>query len=265
MRLSLILHIAIFFAYFSKACIFAYFFPYKMAFLTTILIFFCFLLPLSIRFRYLDHLVANRRCLDPCGTRYVVGFKQFCTIVLLHIWCLRGPHVKNAAWNCHALQHIHAAASLVCELLHDLSVGSHDRLTLDAWYSSCWYKQNDSVTAECIRHLSCILLVVLFALTGCFDRKPGLIEAFCHEQPSSLMQLLHLHVSGFTVWYNVIIICYICVVCTFRITYIVFLCFRAGPVTVKQQGDLLLWCCGVQTLVKFCKYLSTVYTKITNW
>ena len=42
-------------------------------FLTAILILFVFLLPPSIRFRYLDHLVANRiapsMCLDPCETR----------------------------------------------------------------------------------------------------------------------------------------------------------------------------------------------------
>jgi len=36
----------------------------------------------------IDHLIANRMapciCPDPCGTRWVVGFKQFCT-VFLHI------------------------------------------------------------------------------------------------------------------------------------------------------------------------------------
>ena len=51
--------IAAYFAYFSKVRI-SNIFPHKMAFSTAILIFFVFLLPLSIRFRYLDHLVANR-------------------------------------------------------------------------------------------------------------------------------------------------------------------------------------------------------------
>ena len=63
--------IAAFFAYFSKVCI-SHVFPHKLAFLTAILTF-VFLLPISIRFCYLDHLVAKRMvpsmCLDPCETR----------------------------------------------------------------------------------------------------------------------------------------------------------------------------------------------------
>jgi len=54
-------------------------FPHKWAFSTAILILFVFLLPISIRprFRYLDHLVANRMAPsvgpDPCGTRLLHG------------------------------------------------------------------------------------------------------------------------------------------------------------------------------------------------
>jgi len=55
------------------------YFPLKLAFLTVILVLFVFLLPISIRFRYLDHLVANRMapsvCPDPCGTG-VQSFKK---------------------------------------------------------------------------------------------------------------------------------------------------------------------------------------------
>jgi len=55
------------FRIFQRNAHIAYFFP------TAILILFVFLLPPSIRFRYLDHLVANRiapsMCLDPCETR----------------------------------------------------------------------------------------------------------------------------------------------------------------------------------------------------
>ena len=62
-----------FFAYFSKVRISHIFFPHKLAFSTAVLILFLFLLPISIRFRYLDHLVANRMalsmCPDPCGMR----------------------------------------------------------------------------------------------------------------------------------------------------------------------------------------------------
>ena len=56
-----------------------------MAFLTAILIFFVFLLPISIRFHYLDHLVAIRMassmCPDPCGTIWVCWFQA----ILCHI------------------------------------------------------------------------------------------------------------------------------------------------------------------------------------
>jgi len=47
--------IAAFFAYFSKVRI-----SHKVAFSTALLTLFVFLLPISIRLRYLDHLVANR-------------------------------------------------------------------------------------------------------------------------------------------------------------------------------------------------------------
>ena len=60
-----------YFAYFSKVRI-SHIFPHKLAFSAAILILFVFLLPISIRFCYLNHLVANRMapsmCPDPCGT-----------------------------------------------------------------------------------------------------------------------------------------------------------------------------------------------------
>ena len=61
------------FRVFSAKCAYRMFFPHKMAFSTAILILFVFLLPISFRFHYLDHLVANRMapsvCLNPHGTR----------------------------------------------------------------------------------------------------------------------------------------------------------------------------------------------------
>ena len=69
--------IAPYFAYcgiFQQSVLITYFPPHKVAFLTTILIFFVFLLPISIRFHYLSHLFANRMapsmCPNPCGTRW---------------------------------------------------------------------------------------------------------------------------------------------------------------------------------------------------
>ena len=74
--------IATYFAYcriFQQSAHIAYFFLHKLAFSTSILILFVFLLPISIRFCYLDHLVANRmapsRWMDPCGMRWGSWFQ----------------------------------------------------------------------------------------------------------------------------------------------------------------------------------------------
>jgi len=70
-------HISAFFAYFSKEHV-AYFFHIKLAFSTAILIFSVFPLNISIRFRYLDRLIANTMtpsmCPDHCGTRWGCSF-----------------------------------------------------------------------------------------------------------------------------------------------------------------------------------------------
>jgi len=87
------------FPHISAKCTYRKFFPHKLAFSTAILILFVFLLPISIRFRYLDHVVANRTapsmCPDPHGTRWG-SFKQFCTIFPPHIWCLCSPQNWHA-------------------------------------------------------------------------------------------------------------------------------------------------------------------------
>ena len=67
-----ILRILPHFSHISATCPYLLFSPHKLAFSTTILISFAFLLSISIiRFRYLDHMVANRMapsmCLDPCA------------------------------------------------------------------------------------------------------------------------------------------------------------------------------------------------------
>jgi len=78
-------HILPYFSHISAKSAYRIFFPHKLAFSTTILILFVFILPISIRFRYLSHLLANRMapsmCLDPCGTRWGSWFQA----VLYHI------------------------------------------------------------------------------------------------------------------------------------------------------------------------------------
>jgi len=56
---------------------------------------FVFLLPISIMFRYLNHLVANKMAPSMCPVEQdgVVGFKQFCTIFPPQIWHLCGLHI----------------------------------------------------------------------------------------------------------------------------------------------------------------------------
>jgi len=69
----------------SVKCAYCIFFSTEIGISTAVLIFFVFLLPISIRFRYLEHLAANRMalsmCLDPCGTRWSSWFQA----ILYHI------------------------------------------------------------------------------------------------------------------------------------------------------------------------------------
>ena len=80
-----LLHISLISCIFQQSAHISYFFPHKLALSTAILLLFVFLLPISIRFRYLDHLVANRMapsmCPDPCGTRWGSWFQA----ILCHI------------------------------------------------------------------------------------------------------------------------------------------------------------------------------------
>ena len=75
-----------YFSHISAKCAYRIFFPHELAFSTAVLIFLVFLLPISIRFRHLDHLIANRMapsmCLDPCGTRWGSWFQE----ILYHIF-----------------------------------------------------------------------------------------------------------------------------------------------------------------------------------
>ena len=54
-------------------CAYRIFFPHKLALSTALLTLIVFLLPIFIRFRYLNRMVANRKapsmCPEPCGTR----------------------------------------------------------------------------------------------------------------------------------------------------------------------------------------------------
>ena len=75
---------AAFFTDFSKVRT-SHIFLHRLAFSTAILILSVFILPISIRFRYRDHLVANRMapsmCPDPCGMRWGSWFQA----ILYHI------------------------------------------------------------------------------------------------------------------------------------------------------------------------------------
>jgi len=75
--------IAAYFAYchifriFQQSEHISHIFPHKLAFSTATVILLVFLLPISITFRNLDHLVANRMapsmCPDPCGVWNEMG------------------------------------------------------------------------------------------------------------------------------------------------------------------------------------------------
>ena len=73
------------FAHISAKYAYRIFFPRELSFSMAILVLFGFLLPISIRFRYLDDLVANRMapsmCPDPSGTRWSSWFHA----ILCHI------------------------------------------------------------------------------------------------------------------------------------------------------------------------------------
>jgi len=72
------------FLHISAKCAYR-FFPHKQVFLTANFNIAVFLLPISIRFRYLDHLVASRMapsvCPDPWGTRWGSWFQA----ILYHV------------------------------------------------------------------------------------------------------------------------------------------------------------------------------------
>jgi len=88
------------FSHMSTKCAYRIFFLHKLAFLTALLVLFVFLLelPISIRFRYLDHLLANRMApaRTPVERDGVVGSSNsvpYFRIFPPHIWCLCGPHI----------------------------------------------------------------------------------------------------------------------------------------------------------------------------
>jgi len=114
MRLPHISLIAAFFAYFSKVRI-SHNFPHKMAFSTAILILFVFLLAISIRFRYLDHLVANRMALSMCPD-------------------LRG--MRQGSWFQAVLYH---TATYFCRIfgVHAVRIFSKSRIKLTCLSSQC--------------------------------------------------------------------------------------------------------------------------------
>jgi len=87
------------FCTFQQSAHIAYFFPTEIGILTAILIFFVFLLPIFIRFRYLEHLAANRMalsmCLDPCGTRWSSWFQAILYHISAYIRRIFGVYVVH--------------------------------------------------------------------------------------------------------------------------------------------------------------------------
>ena len=90
--------------HFSAKCAYCIFFPHKLAFTTAFLILFVFLLPISIRFRYLDHLVANRMapsvCPDPCGTRWVSWFHAIMHHISAYFGRIFGVYAVRIFFKC---------------------------------------------------------------------------------------------------------------------------------------------------------------------
>jgi len=74
-----IFHLLPHFSHISAKCAYRIF-PQKLALSMAVLILCVFLLPISVRFHYLDHLIANRMapsmCPDPCGTRWGSWFQE---------------------------------------------------------------------------------------------------------------------------------------------------------------------------------------------
>jgi len=87
------------FRIFQQSAHIAYFFPHKLAFSTAVLILFLFLLPISIRFRYLDHLVANRMalsmCPDPCGMRWGSWYQAILHHITAYLCRIFGVYAVN--------------------------------------------------------------------------------------------------------------------------------------------------------------------------
>jgi len=84
------------FSHISAKCSYRIFLPHKLAFLTAILILFVFLLLISIRFRYPDHLVAKKMapsmCPDPRGTRWSSWFRAILYHVSVYLVFMRSAN-----------------------------------------------------------------------------------------------------------------------------------------------------------------------------
>jgi len=115
------------------------FFPHKLAFLTAILILFVFLLPISITFCYLHHLVANRMA-PTLWNEMGSSFKQFCTIFPLHIWCLCVLHIfkmphKTDMPSCWVTRWICVTSTRRCFIRYIISSSSLAWLFCLSWQS----------------------------------------------------------------------------------------------------------------------------------
>ena len=93
-----IFHILSVFRIFHQSAHIAYFPPHKLALSTAILIFTMFLLPISITFHYLDHLVANRMAPSMCPATYGRRPGSLFQAILYHISAQGCGTTQTSQW-----------------------------------------------------------------------------------------------------------------------------------------------------------------------
>jgi len=93
-----IFHILSVFRIFHQSAHIAYFPPHKLAFSTAILIFTMFLLPISITFHYLNHLVANRMAPSMCPATYGRRPGSLFQAILYHISAQGCGTTQTSQW-----------------------------------------------------------------------------------------------------------------------------------------------------------------------
>ena len=96
------------FRLFHQSAHIAYFFPHKLAFSTVLLTLFVFLLPISIRFRYLGQQNGTMQVSGPCGTKWGSWFQAILCHIRVHkarpAACITYFHLRRTAVVCVRLE-----------------------------------------------------------------------------------------------------------------------------------------------------------------